>query len=91
MIQTNATIIYRSMLRANACCLCGTRAPTITLSSAIRRALSVSSRMWERFTTTGMRALLILFRTAPAAAGGLGFDTGVAGADLRLYTSRVVS
>ena len=31
--------------------------------------------MWERFSYYGMRALLILFMTAPLAAGGLGFDT----------------
>src|SRR5262245_55346495 len=45
--------------------------------------------MWERFSYYGMRALLILFMTAPAAAGGLGFDTGVAGAIYGLYTSSV--
>jgi POT family proton-dependent oligopeptide transporter len=36
------------------------------------------TEMWERFSYYGMRALLILFMTAPIAAGGLGFDTGVA-------------
>jgi proton-dependent oligopeptide transporter, POT family len=45
--------------------------------------------MWERFSYYGMRALLILFMTAPAAAGGLGFDTAVAGAVYGLYTSMV--
>jgi POT family proton-dependent oligopeptide transporter len=45
--------------------------------------------MWERFSYYGMRALLILFMTAPAAAGGLGFDTVVAGAVYGLYTSMV--
>src|SRR5438477_1298181 len=45
--------------------------------------------MWERFSYYGMRALLILFMTAPLAAGGLGFDTGVAGAVYGLYTSMV--
>src|SRR4051812_3817152 len=45
--------------------------------------------MWERFSYYGMRALLILFMTAPVAAGGLGFDTGVAGAVYGLYTSMV--
>src|SRR5205814_2427760 len=34
-------------------------------------------------------ALLILFMTAPAAAGGLGFETAVAGAVYGLYTSMV--
>ena len=34
------------------------------------------TEMWERFSYYGMRALLILFMTAPLAAGGLGFDTG---------------
>src|SRR5258708_15231677 len=47
------------------------------------------TEMWERFSYYGMRALLILFMTAPAAAGGLGFDTGVAGAVYGLYTSMV--
>jgi POT family proton-dependent oligopeptide transporter len=45
--------------------------------------------MWERFSYYGMRALLILFMTAPLAAGGLAFDTGVAGAVYGLYTSMV--
>ncbi len=45
--------------------------------------------MWERFSYYGMRALLILFMTAPIAAGGLGFDTAVAGAIYGLYTSMV--
>jgi proton-dependent oligopeptide transporter, POT family len=36
-----------------------------------------------------MRALLILFMTAPVSAGGLAFDTGVAGAVYGLYTSMV--
>src|ERR671915_1816564 len=36
-----------------------------------------------------MRALLILFMTASAADGGLGFDTAVAGAIYGLYTSMV--
>ena len=45
--------------------------------------------MWERFSYYGMRALLILFMTAPIAAGGLGFETGDAGAVYGLYTSMV--
>src|SRR5919204_3668706 len=47
------------------------------------------TEMWERFSYYGMRALLILFMTAPASAGGLGFDTIVAGAIYGLYTSSV--
>jgi proton-dependent oligopeptide transporter, POT family len=47
------------------------------------------TEMWERFSYYGMRALLILFMTAPIAAGGLGFETGVAGAVYGLYTSMV--
>src|SRR5438093_5282513 len=47
------------------------------------------TEMWERFSYYGMRALLILFMTAPSAAGGLGFDTAVAGAIYGLYTSSV--
>ena len=47
------------------------------------------TEMWERFSYYGMRALLILFMTAPLAAGGLGFDTAAAGAIYGLYTSMV--
>jgi proton-dependent oligopeptide transporter, POT family len=47
------------------------------------------TEMWERFSYYGMRALLILFMTAPVAAGGLGFDTPAAGAVYGLYTSMV--
>ena len=47
------------------------------------------TEMWERFSYYGMRALLILFMTAPESAGGLGFDTVVAGAIYGLYTSSV--
>ena len=47
------------------------------------------TEMWERFSYYGMRALLILFMTAPVATGGLGFDTAVAGAVYGLYTSMV--
>ncbi len=45
--------------------------------------------MWERFSYYGMRALLILFMTATAARGGLGFSTSKAGAIYGLYTSLV--
>ena len=47
------------------------------------------TEMWERFSYYGMRALLILFMTAPLTAGGLGFDTASAGAVYGLYTSMV--
>src|SRR3981081_2165550 len=47
------------------------------------------TEMWERFSYYGMRALLLLFMPARPAAGGLGFDTGVAGAVYGLYTSMV--
>ncbi|HEY2906438.1 MAG TPA: oligopeptide:H+ symporter, partial [Vicinamibacterales bacterium] len=55
------------------------------------RGLSVLffTEMWERFSYYGMRALLILFMTAPVSAGGLAFDTSVAGAVYGLYTSMV--
>ena len=46
------------------------------------------TEMWERFSYYGMRALLILFMTAAPAAGGLGFDTAMAGADLRALYAR---
>src|SRR5687767_3805728 len=47
------------------------------------------TEMWERFSYYGMRALLILFMTAPIAEGGLGMGTAVAGAIYGLYTSMV--
>jgi POT family proton-dependent oligopeptide transporter len=55
------------------------------------RGLSVLffTEMWERFSYYGMRALLILFMTAPLAAGGLGFDTAKAGPIYALYVSSV--
>ncbi len=45
------------------------------------------TEMWERFSYYGMRALLILFMTAPLAMGGLGFDTGKAGAIYGTYVA----
>ena len=55
------------------------------------RGLSVLffTEMWERFSYYGMRALLILFMTAPIAGGGLGFDAATAGAIYGLYTAMV--
>ena len=47
------------------------------------------TEMWERFSYYGMRALLILFMTAPLAAGGLGFDTGKAGVIYGAYVGLV--
>ncbi len=47
------------------------------------------TEMWERFSYYGMRALLILFMTTSAAAGGLGFDTATAGAIYGTYVSLV--
>ena len=44
------------------------------------------TEMWERFSYYGMRALLILFMTAPAAVGGLGYDATSAGSVYGLYT-----
>jgi POT family proton-dependent oligopeptide transporter len=45
------------------------------------------TEMWERFSYYGMRALLILFMTAPIATGGLGFDTAKAGAIYGSYVA----
>jgi POT family proton-dependent oligopeptide transporter len=47
------------------------------------------TEMWERFSYYGMRALLLLFMTAPVAAGGLGFSAAQGGAVYGLYTSMV--
>ncbi len=47
------------------------------------------TELWERFSYYGMRALLILFMTAAAADGGLGFDAEKAGAVYGLYTAAV--
>ncbi|HYO12415.1 MAG TPA: oligopeptide:H+ symporter, partial [Thermoanaerobaculia bacterium] len=47
------------------------------------------TEMWERFSYYGMRAILLLFMTAPAAAGGLGWDAAKAGPLYGLYTAMV--
>ena len=47
------------------------------------------TEMWERLSYYGMRALLILFMTAPLAAGGLAFPTDKAAAIYGLYTAAV--
>ncbi|PYP19636.1 MAG: MFS transporter [Gemmatimonadetes bacterium] len=45
--------------------------------------------MWERFSYYGMRAFLILYMTAPVAAGGLGFDVPRASSVYGTYTGSV--
>jgi POT family proton-dependent oligopeptide transporter len=47
------------------------------------------AELWERFSYYGMRALLVLFMTAPIAAGGLGWDVAKAGPIYGLYTASV--
>ncbi len=47
------------------------------------------TEMWERFSYYGMRGILILFMTAPAATGGLAFDVPKAAAIYGLYTAFV--
>jgi len=47
------------------------------------------TEFWERFSYYGMRAILILFMTAPLAAGGLEFDTAKAGVVYGTYTALV--
>jgi proton-dependent oligopeptide transporter, POT family len=45
------------------------------------------TEMWERFSYYGQRAILILYMTAAAATGGLGFGVAKAGAIYGLYTA----
>ena len=45
--------------------------------------------MWERFSYYGMRALLLLYMTAPLTAGGMGMSAADGGAIYGLYTSMV--
>jgi POT family proton-dependent oligopeptide transporter len=47
------------------------------------------TEMWERFSYYGMRALLILFMTAPVVSGGLGWDARRAAGVYGLYTAGV--
>lgn len=47
------------------------------------------TEMWERFSYYGMRALLILYMTAPAVAGGMAMDTATASAVYGTYTALV--
>ncbi|MFI5310650.1 MAG: peptide MFS transporter [Gemmatimonadales bacterium] len=47
------------------------------------------AELWERFSYYGMRALLVLFMTAPVAAGGLGWPVEKAGPIYGLYTAMV--
>jgi POT family proton-dependent oligopeptide transporter len=47
------------------------------------------TEMWERFSYYGMRAFLILYMTAPAVAGGLGFEVPRAGSVYGTYVGSV--
>jgi POT family proton-dependent oligopeptide transporter len=47
------------------------------------------TEMWERFSYYGMRAFLILYMTAPVAAGGLGFEDARAGSIYGTYTGSI--
>lgn len=47
------------------------------------------TELWERFSYYGMRALLILFMTASATKGGLGFPISKAGSIYGCYTAMV--
>jgi len=47
------------------------------------------TEMWERFSYYGMRALLMLFMTAPVVMGGLGWPAEKAGPIYGLYTAMV--
>lgn len=47
------------------------------------------TELWERFSYYGMRALLILYMTAPTTAGGLGFSIARAASLYGTYTMSV--
>src|SRR5882724_740662 len=47
------------------------------------------TEMWERFSFYGLRAILILFMTAPAAIGGLAWGVEKAGAIYGTYAASV--
>ncbi len=47
------------------------------------------TELWERFSYYGMRALLVLYMTAPAALGGLALDTATAARVYGNYTMAV--
>ena len=47
------------------------------------------TELWERFSFYGLKALLLLFMTAPVATGGLGFDENKSGIVLAIYASMV--
>ena len=47
------------------------------------------TELWERFSYYGMRAILVLYMVAPAAQGGLGFDTKQAASIYGTYTMSV--
>ncbi|HEY3935687.1 MAG TPA: peptide MFS transporter [Gemmatimonadales bacterium] len=47
------------------------------------------AEMWERFSYYGMRAILVLFMTAPVAAGGFGWTPAKAGPLYGVYTAMV--
>jgi POT family proton-dependent oligopeptide transporter len=47
------------------------------------------TELWERFSYYGMRAILMLYMVAPAAQGGLGFDTKQASSIYGTYTMAV--
>jgi POT family proton-dependent oligopeptide transporter len=47
------------------------------------------TELWERFSYYGMRAILVLYMVAPAAQGGLGFETKRAASVYGTYTMSV--
>jgi POT family proton-dependent oligopeptide transporter len=68
-------------------------ADSTTRASAARHPRGLQTlfftEMWERFSYYGMRAFLILYMTAPVAAGGLGFDDARAGSIYGTYTGSI--
>jgi len=67
----------------------GSQAGVLWLGHPRGLATLFFTEMWERFSYYGMRALLLLYMTAQASAGGLGLSVEQSGAVYGLYTAAV--